>query len=150
VNWASNLDQCCAIGMVPLTLESADKSTCLNKMISTVINCDDERGALTIAFKIGMEWQYNWNYWTSGRKSGASYEFCFGTSSQTRHLPLKSYWAPTQPNNTVNEQCVHMGISRLLKVAQLHDKNCAQKYVFACQVCIESAPGDKIIFCTCF
>jgi len=77
VNWASNLDQCCAIGMVPLTLESADKSTCLNKMISTVINCDDERGALTIAFKIGMEWQYNWNYWTSGRKSGASYEFCF-------------------------------------------------------------------------
>jgi hypothetical protein len=128
------MNQCCALGMVPLTLESADKNTCLNKMISTKIDFD-ESGDLIIGYKIGMEWQHNWNYWTSGRKSGASFEYCFGTSSQARHLPLpSSYWAPTQPNNTDSEQCVHMGISKLLKVAQLHDKNCAQKFMSACQV----------------
>lgn len=96
-------------------------------------------------FPLGWNWMYNWNYWTSGRKSGASYEYCFATSPQSVHLPVPSlYWAPTQPNNTVNEQCIHMNFNRLLKVPQLHDKNCSQKYVLACQVCIQLIQQDQI------
>ena len=43
------MNQCCAIGMVPLTLESEAENTCFKKMISTVIDLNG-RGDLIIAF----------------------------------------------------------------------------------------------------
>ncbi|XP_059489302.1 uncharacterized protein LOC132204680 [Neocloeon triangulifer] len=111
VTWEANRKKCCSLGMVPITIENADKQTCLNKLVET--------------------WEYNTNYWTSARRiwPNDTFQFC---SPGAISLPTTgSIWAPSHPAS--NGSCVHLFINQTHNVTQLTTKNCSDSFIFACQ-----------------
>jgi hypothetical protein len=82
-----------------------------------------------------VNWTGNLNYWTGG------FQACkgqWGWCSASNFVPFASNlsWGLNQPELTKeNENCLHLKINRNSSGVQINDRNCSDKYVFACQVC---------------
>jgi len=84
------------------------------------------------------EWKLNYNYWTAGIKNNcnSSFSWCSGNFSQIVQLTDDLIWEKGQPDNFGgNETCVHLRIPRNASDGvKLTDKNCANKFIAACEV----------------
>jgi Lectin C-type domain len=107
--------------MEPIVLESAEEQNCLSDLTTST------------------NWKYNFNYWTGGTQQGCKgqWKWC-GAVDPTIKTSLQ--WAPNQPDNKGgNESCLHLRIFNNATYfgVKLTDRNCTDKYVYACQVNIK-------------
>jgi hypothetical protein len=123
-NWDQNWNFCCSLGMEPIIIESRDEQNCLSNLTTSV------------------NWQNNFNYWTAGTQRGCSGQWHWCGSSDKAELKTELQWERFQPDDKGgNESCLHMRVfttGRDLGV-KLTDRNCADRYVLACQVCLFNA-----------
>jgi Lectin C-type domain len=82
-----------------------------------------------------VNWTLNFNYWTGGvHLCDGKWGWCLPDGSPAPFAPDLE-WDSNQPDNkTGNETCVQMKIYRNATGIKLHDKNCSNKFIFACQV----------------
>jgi len=83
-----------------------------------------------------VNWEGNYNYWTGGvRQCGEKWAWC-RTSGDLTPLDAALGWDVGQPDNkTGAEFCVHLKIQKNEAPGiKLTDKNCASKFIYACQV----------------
>ncbi|XP_059469256.1 uncharacterized protein LOC132193002 isoform X1 [Neocloeon triangulifer] len=119
VDWRTNRDRCCSIGMTPITLENGNKGGCF----------------------FYMDKPYDWhkvvNYWTSGNKIGDEYKWNVGNFTFDKNT---TQWAAGYPNaSTINETCIHLGLfNRYYWLMTL--KKCSNMYTLSCQGSTTPAP----------
>ncbi|CAB3361884.1 Hypothetical predicted protein [Cloeon dipterum] len=121
VNWQTNHDKCCSLGMTPITMENENKKKCLENITKPSV------------------WKHNYNYWTAARKTGMNgtfqlFEWCLPNATNfTTFGSTSSYWMPGQPRGTNGENCVHLQVNKSLSKVFLTARNCSNLYVFGCQ-----------------
>ncbi|XP_059481909.1 uncharacterized protein LOC132200456 [Neocloeon triangulifer] len=113
VTWRENMIKCNEIGMEPLTVEDATKLECFSKM--------------------GYNWKYASNFWTSGiRSSQNTFSWCKKPTNVSFGMQIP--WAAGQPDNANNsENCVHMSFLRENNPIKLSDRTCTDMFIFGCQ-----------------
>jgi hypothetical protein len=86
-------------------------------------------------FKLA-NWTGNWNYWTGGFQGCRGlWGWCAGAT----FIPIAENitWAPNQPEPMkTNENCMHMRIYKNSSSTALSDRNCSDKYIYACKVAV--------------
>jgi len=115
MTWDENWAMCCSLGMEPIVLESKKEQQCLTQMTA-------------------KDWKYNFNYWTAGTQRGCrgQWRWCW---SGSKTMKSEIAWAPGQPDNLKgNESCLHMRFYTNGMGLRITDRNCTDKYIFACQV----------------
>ncbi|XP_065346206.1 uncharacterized protein LOC135943549 [Cloeon dipterum] len=120
MSWSSSWQQCCALGMESLNLEDAAEQQGLS--------------SLTIG-KNATDWKMNFNYWTSGTRKGAPlghWSWC-KADGPTVFSPSLT-WERGQPDNkNGNESCVHFRFVLNATAAIMTDRNCTNRYIYACK-----------------
>ncbi|XP_065345862.1 uncharacterized protein LOC135943312 [Cloeon dipterum] len=115
----ANYEQCCALGMEALNLDSKAEQFGLTN--------------LTIVYN-NRTWKANFNYWTSGTQKGSPqghWSWC-EPNGPTVFSPGLT-WERGQPdNNNGSESCVHFRFVLNSTGTILTDRNCESKLIFAC------------------
>jgi len=88
----------------------------------------------TLKVKILENWTGNLNYWTGGKQGcKGSWGWCSGAQSQPFSSNLS--WAWNQPECAKEkENCLHMRVFQNKSGVLLSDRECKDKYIFACKV----------------
>jgi hypothetical protein len=118
VSWKKNWEICCSLGMAPLTLDSASEQECLSKVTTD------------------KDWKGNLNYWSGGTQQDCrgSWGWC-GAGAAPRYVSDELKWEPGQPDNLGGrEDCVHLKNYVMAGKLMLTDRNCTDRYIFACKV----------------
>ncbi|XP_065338016.1 uncharacterized protein LOC135938329 [Cloeon dipterum] len=121
VNWQTNHDKCCSLGMTPITMENEDKKKCLENITNPSV------------------WKYNYNYWTAAHKTSMNdtfqlFEWCLPNAANFPTFgSTSSYWMPGQPRAINGENCVHLQVNKSLSKVFLTARNCSNLFVFGCQ-----------------
>jgi len=124
--------------MSPLIIETLQEQQCLNNLTK-------------------KDWKGNYNYWTGGSQQGC--KGVWGWCDPEGIKPLDSLgtlqWETGQPDDKGgNQDCVHLKYMVTagkvpVKGFFLTDRNCSDRYIFACEVKIhnlESGERGGIIF----
>ncbi|XP_065350421.1 uncharacterized protein LOC135946222 [Cloeon dipterum] len=134
MHWEENYHQCCALGMEALNLEDAFEQEGLTN--------------LTVGIK-SADWKANFNYWTSGLRQGASvgrWVWCKPDGPTVFPSDLK--WERGQPDNAAGyEDCAHFRFVLNSTGTIITDRNCMQRYIFACKMQISTTPKPCIVSC---
>ncbi|XP_059474381.1 uncharacterized protein LOC132196029 [Neocloeon triangulifer] len=113
--WRENYDKCCSLGMTPIIIETAQEQSCLSNFTNS-------------------NWTLNFNYWTGGTQQGCRGRWAWCSSSGLLDLNDNLTWSSGQPDNKAgNEECLHMRLNQNSSGVVLSDRNCTDKYVFACK-----------------
>lgn len=81
------------------------------------------------------DWRRNLNYWTGGAMSNREGQWGWCSGSESLNLSQNVIWGNNQPDNkTGNEGCIHMRFFPNATGVVLSDRNCKDKFVFACEV----------------
>ncbi|XP_065345613.1 uncharacterized protein LOC135943123 [Cloeon dipterum] len=120
MSWLSNYLRCCALGMETLSIDNLAEQIAL-KMFSLNFNTTN--------------WKANYNYWTSGTWKGSPpNQFSWCKPSGPSVLAGDLVWEKGQPDNAgSNESCVHFRFVLNSTGTIMTDRNCANKYIFACK-----------------
>jgi hypothetical protein len=89
---------------------------------------------MKLSFCKSENWKGNFNYWTAGRQGCKG---VWGWCSQMQAQPFTTglAWDVGQPAYKVdNENCLQMKISRNGSGIVLNDRDCKDRFVFACKV----------------
>ncbi|XP_065345747.1 C-type lection lectoxin-Enh3-like [Cloeon dipterum] len=121
MTWLSNWKQCCALGMETLNIDNVAEQLGLTNM--TKVYKDN--------------WKAIFNYWTSGIASKGSAErqwsWCESTGPTIFAPGLR--WESGQPDNAGgSENCVHFRFVLNDTGTIMTDRNCSNRYIFACKV----------------
>ncbi|CAB3379765.1 Hypothetical predicted protein [Cloeon dipterum] len=131
--WLDNYQQCCTLGMEALNIDSAAEQLGLTALVGA------NKG----------NWTANFNYWTSGTWNGApvkQWAWCEPTGPTVFVKGL--VWEPSQPDNKGgNESCVHFRFTLNSTGTILTDRNCTNKYIFACKSALKTTPKPCVAFC---
>ncbi|XP_065346605.1 uncharacterized protein LOC135943868 [Cloeon dipterum] len=118
--WLNSYHQCCALGMEALNID----------------NAAEQLGLTTLAKANKANWTANFNYWTSGTWKGApvnQWSWCEPNGPTVFAKGL--VWEPSQPDNKGgNETCVHFRFTLNSTGTILTDRNCTNKYIYACKI----------------
>jgi hypothetical protein len=118
VSWRKNWEICCSLGMTPLTLDSASEQQCLSKVTTD------------------KDWKGNFNYWSGGTQQDCrgSWGWC-GAGAAPKYVSDELKWEPGQPDNlSGREDCMHLKNFVMAGMLMLTDRNCTDRYIFACKV----------------
>ncbi|CAB3360421.1 Hypothetical predicted protein [Cloeon dipterum] len=133
MTWDGTWSQCCALGMRTLTIENAEEQAGLSNL--TVLLKDN--------------WPINYNYWTSGTWKGApegQWSWCESAGTSTLDQSLK--WESGQPDNLGgSEQCIHFSFAMNSSQAVLTDRNCSNRYIYACKMPLIVTPKPCVVAC---
>ncbi|XP_065350344.1 uncharacterized protein LOC135946183 [Cloeon dipterum] len=130
MTWLENYAHCCALGMEAFNIENLA-----------------EQNALTRFTKI--KWEATTNFWTSGTSKGSSaglWSWCEpnGPTIFTQNL----VWETGQPDKKGgNENCIHFRFILNATGAILSDRNCGNRYSFACKSLIIKPPLMCVATC---
>jgi hypothetical protein len=114
VNWETNVEICCSLGMQPIQIISKDEQICLKNLTS-------------------KNWNLNLNYWTGGTTRGCKDNWSWCTSDNSLGIADDLIWESGSPNSNVD--CVSMKLK--LKTSEgpvLVSRNCTDRFVYACEV----------------
>ncbi|CAB3386814.1 Hypothetical predicted protein [Cloeon dipterum] len=127
LNWFDNYQRCCALGMETLNVGSLSEQNMLTAF-SLTFNKDN--------------WTANFNYWTSGTQKGAPVgNFSWCDPGGPKPLVSSLIWQRGQPDNLGgNESCVHFRFVLNNTGAILSDRNCTNKYIYACKGPLTTTP----------
>jgi hypothetical protein len=148
MTWTENWEKCFSLGMKPIAIDDIGQQTCLDDLAkSSKIEANLFKKIIDDSLNLD-NWLHNLNFWTSGRKNvfcQGKWEWC----STGVEMPPDIKWATGQPDNKGGaENCLHLrfaptGIS-------FSDRNCTNRYVFACEVKISQnkmhITNTKIVF----
>ncbi|XP_065336698.1 uncharacterized protein LOC135937474 [Cloeon dipterum] len=134
MTWLSSFKQCSALGMETLNIDNAAEQLGLTNMTNVYKD----------------KWKANFNYWTSGKINKGSPErqwsFCESTGPTIFAPGLK--WEAGQPDNTGgSESCVHFRFVLNDTGTTMSDRNCTNKYIFACKMQIEAPAQPCVASC---
>jgi Lectin C-type domain len=81
-------------------------------------------------------WKYNLNYWTGGTQQGSQGQWSWCGKQTVVSLSNDLKWEPGQPDNKGgSEDCLHLRFVLCNETgAIISDRNCADKYIYACEV----------------
>jgi hypothetical protein len=80
-------------------------------------------------------WKSNLNYWTGAQSCSKAWGWC--SESQFLSLNQNLKWGPNQPDNKMGEEnCIHLRIFQNDTGAVLTDRDCKNKFIFACKVIV--------------
>ncbi|XP_065345884.1 uncharacterized protein LOC135943331 [Cloeon dipterum] len=120
MSWLASMQQCYALGMESLNIDNAAEQQLLTR------------------FSAGYNktnWIANLNYWTSSTSKGSpegQFSFCEPTGPTIFSQDLS--WERGQPDNkNGNESCVHFRFVLNATGTIMSDRNCANRYVYACK-----------------
>ncbi|XP_065350218.1 uncharacterized protein LOC135946097 [Cloeon dipterum] len=134
MNWEESYQQCSALGMEALNLEDAFEQEGLTNLTVGINSAD---------------WKANFNYWTAGRRQGASlsqWAWCKPDGPTFFSTDLK--WEHGQPDNAGgNEACAHFRFVLNSTGTIITDRNCMSKFIFACKMQISTTPKPCIVSC---
>ncbi|XP_065346446.1 uncharacterized protein LOC135943712 [Cloeon dipterum] len=127
LSWFDSYQQCCALGMETLNLGSLSEQNMLTAF-SLTFNKDN--------------WTANFNYWTSGTQKGAPVgNFSWCDPGGPKPLVSSLIWQRGQPDNQGgNESCVHFRFVLNNTGTILSDRNCTNKYIYACKGSLTTTP----------
>jgi len=119
--------------MEPIIFGSLEEQQCVSNFTnSRKLNKKSPKS--TCVIKISANWKGNLNYWTGGIQGCKG---LWGWCAGSKFLPLSASlkWAAQQPEyKKGNENCLHMRIYSNQTGAVLSDRQCKDRYVFACEV----------------
>ncbi|XP_065346169.1 uncharacterized protein LOC135943525 [Cloeon dipterum] len=131
--WLDSYLKCCALGMEALNIDSAA----------------EQLGLTSLAGANKGNWTANFNYWTSGTWNGApvkQWAWCKPNGPTVFAKGL--VWEPSQPDNKGgNESCVHFRFTLNSTGTILTDRNCTNKYIFACKSALKTTPKPCVASC---
>ncbi|CAB3385626.1 Hypothetical predicted protein [Cloeon dipterum] len=131
--WLDSYRQCCALGMEALNID----------------NAAEQLGLTALARSNKDNWTANFNYWTSGTWKGApvkQWSWCEPNGPTVFAKGL--IWESSQPDNKGgNESCVHFRFTLNTTGAIMTDRNCANKYIFACKSALKTTPKPCVVSC---
>ncbi|CAB3361886.1 Hypothetical predicted protein [Cloeon dipterum] len=123
VDWQTNYNRCCSMGMTPILITDDSNRTCLNSFLKSP----------------NPLWNYNLNYWTGGRKILGNGTFMWGTTNL--QFSTSKLWLPGEPKGlTYTESCVNLYLNTASKNISITGRNCSDLYVFGCQGPTTPAP----------
>ncbi|XP_065346615.1 uncharacterized protein LOC135943876 [Cloeon dipterum] len=133
MTWDATWSQCCALGMQTLTID----------------NAEEQAGLTNLTVLLKDNWPMNSNYWTSGTWKGApegQWSWCESAGTSTLDQGLK--WESGQPDNLGgSEQCIHFSFAMNSTQAVLTDRNCSNRYIFACKMPLIVTPKPCVVTC---
>ncbi|XP_065346596.1 uncharacterized protein LOC135943858 [Cloeon dipterum] len=133
MTWINSYRQCCALGMEALNIDSEA----------------EQLGLTALADSNKANWTANFNYWTSGTWKGApkkQWSWCEPNGPTVFANGL--VWEYPQPdNNGGNESCVHFRFTLNSTGTIMTDRNCANKYIFACKSALQTTPKPCVASC---
>ncbi|CAB3370428.1 Hypothetical predicted protein [Cloeon dipterum] len=134
MSWLSNYLRCCALGMQTLSIDNLAEQMGLKKF--------------SLDFNT-TNWKANYNYWTSGTWKGAPpNQFSWCKPSGPSVLAGDLVWEKGQPDNAgSNESCVHFRFVLNSTGTIMTDRNCANKYIFACKGPKSTTPKPCVASC---
>ncbi|CAB3370396.1 Hypothetical predicted protein [Cloeon dipterum] len=139
--WLASYLQCCTLGMEGLNIDSKTEQLALTNY--------------SLSFNIS-DWKANFNYWTSGTWKGApAGQWSWCEPSGPSIFAPGIVWERGQPdNNGGNESCVHFRFVLNATGTVLTDRNCSNKFIFACKTeittttpkpCTASCPKETCV-----
>ncbi|XP_065346603.1 uncharacterized protein LOC135943866 [Cloeon dipterum] len=133
ITWLNSYRQCCALGMETLNID----------------NAAEQLGLTALAKANKANWTANFNYWTSGTGKGApekQWSWCKPNGPTVFAKGL--VWEKLQPDNKGdNESCVHFRFILNSTGTIMTDRNCANKYIFACKSDLKTTPKPCVASC---
>jgi len=117
--------------MDPVIFTSREEQQCVTNFTSGINTPSEiQPDKLTLS----VNWKGNLNYWTGGKQgSKGTWGWCAGAQSQPFTANLS--WAPNQPEYAKdNENCLHMRVFQNKSGLLLNDRDCKDKYIYACKV----------------
>jgi len=118
--------------MRPIAFETLDELSCLSNFTSSEFSLANKKGLIGALVE---NWKYNLNYWTGGSQSGCKGEWAWCSGSEVADLPDNLTWAFNQPDNKAGaDDCLQMRLFQNKSGIALADRNCADKFVIACEV----------------
>ncbi|XP_065345785.1 uncharacterized protein LOC135943256 [Cloeon dipterum] len=132
--WLASYLQCCALGMESLNIDSKTEQLGLTNY--------------SLSFNIS-DWKANFNYWSSGTWKGApAGQWSWCEPSGPSIFAPGIIWERGQPdNNGGNESCVHFRFVFNATGTVMTDRNCSNKYIFACKMEITTTPKPCTALC---
>jgi hypothetical protein len=123
---------CCSLGMDPLMFKTLDEQICITDLTksSTVYIYKEQSNDQN---KSG-NWKGNLNYWTGGMQPCKGH---WGWCTETKISPMTSglTWASAQPSfHKQKESCMHLRILNNATGAIVTQRDCKDRFIFACQV----------------
>jgi Lectin C-type domain len=123
VTWEKNWQMCCSLGMSPLAIDTLEEQQCLSNLTKS-------------------NWKGNSNYWTGATQQGCrgSWSWCDPNGQKTFDPQTNLVWETGQPDDKgKNEDCIHMKLVAVTGKTPssnfyLTDRNCSDRYIFACEV----------------
>jgi len=133
VNWTENLAKCCSLGMDPIMFTSWEEQQCVTNFTSRKF----KQFIVPLPYfelLILENWNGNLNYWTGGKQGcKGQWNWCSGAESKSFTANLS--WATNQPEFAKEkENCLHMRVFQNKSGVLLSDRECKDKYIFACKV----------------
>jgi Lectin C-type domain len=118
--------------MNPIIFTSAEKQKCLSNHTKSYLLY--LHLLIDIATIKTANWTGNLNYWTGGFQ-GCRGQWGWCTGADFIPIAENLNWATNQPEMLKeNENCVHMRIHKNDSSTALSDRNCSDRYIFACEV----------------
>ncbi|CAB3360667.1 Hypothetical predicted protein [Cloeon dipterum] len=132
VSWEENFKMCCSVGMIPISIESETKLSCLASLMNS-------------------NWPFSIYYWTSGRKlfhPNSTFEFCLSSGNIVTNTTTQ-IWAPGEPVGMWDRLCVLLALDKKTNSALLYARNCSEKSIFACQGPMTTTPAPNPRYSNC-
>ncbi|CAB3365499.1 Hypothetical predicted protein [Cloeon dipterum] len=132
VSWEENFKMCCSVGMIPISIESETKLSCLASLMNS-------------------NWPFSIYYWTSGRKlfhPNSTFEFCLSSGNIVTNTTTQ-IWAPGEPVGMWDRLCVLLALDKKTNSALLYVRNCSEKSIFACQGPMTTTPAPNPRYSNC-
>jgi hypothetical protein len=131
--WEQNFQKCCSMGLTPIVFETTAELSCLSNI--TKSNKHKNCNLIITSSEKSGSWPYNLNYWTGATQKGCKGQWAWCSGLSTSPLPDNLTWAFNQPDNKAGgDDCMQMRLMQNTTGISLFDRNCSDKFVFACEV----------------